>query len=91
MEGHQTKTKTKDTIRLDYSSICYIASRTDRMDVGEGNLQVKDIDMILEKLSNNAAPLRYILTSSDYYIITRGPDVGAYRPPRPQLWEMLWL
>ena len=22
---------------------------------------------------------------------TRGPDVGAYRPPRPQLWEMLWL
>ena len=23
--------------------------------------------------------------------ITRGPNVGAYRPPRPQLWEMLWL
>ena len=22
---------------------------------------------------------------------TRGPDVGAYQPPRPQLWEMLWL
>ena len=25
------------------------------------------------------------------YNNTRGPDVGVYRPPRPQLWEMLWL
>ena len=27
MKGHKTKTKTKDTISLDYSSLCYIASR----------------------------------------------------------------
>ena len=29
-----------------------------------------------------------LLGNSSY---TRDPDVGAYRPPRPQLWEMLWL
>ena len=36
--GTPNKTKTKDMISLNYSSICYIPS-TDRMGVDEGNLQ----------------------------------------------------
>ena len=63
MQGHQTKTKTKDAISLDYSSICYIASRIGWMSM-KGIYKLKiDVDVILEKLSNKTIPL---LTSSDY-------------------------
>ena len=38
------------------------------MGIDEGNLQVKDVDVILQKLSNNnySSTVRYILTSSEY-------------------------
>ena len=37
------------------------------MGVDEGNLQVIDVEIIVEKLSNSIT-LRYILTSSDYIL-----------------------
>ena len=44
------------------------------MGVDEGNLPVKDLDVILEKLSNKySSSLWYILTSSDY-----GDNISHY-------------
>ena len=45
----KTKTKTKDTMSLDYSSICYIFGSMHRIEcVDEENLQVMDVEIILE-------------------------------------------
>ena len=66
MQGHQTKQREKDTISLNYSSICYIGSRIGWIGgVDEGNLQVIDVEVIMENCLIIIL-LRYILTSSDY-------------------------
>ena len=53
--GTPNKTKKKNTMSLDYTSVCYIGSRIDRMGVDGGNLLVMGVE-------------RYILTSSSYSV-----------------------
>ena len=43
MQEHRTKTKTKDTMSVDYSSICYIGSMGS-VGVGGGNIQDVDVE-----------------------------------------------
>ena len=65
MQGHKTKTKTKDDeLGLQLNLLHCVL---DRMCVDEGNVQViDDVDVILENCPMTIIPLRYILTSSDY-------------------------
>ena len=49
MQGHPTnKTKTKETMSLDYSSICYIGSRTGWVSTKETYKSWMDVEMIIK-------------------------------------------
>ena len=48
MQGHQNKTKTKDTMSLDYSSVCYIGSRVGWLLIKGLFKSWMDVEMIMK-------------------------------------------